>query len=684
MKNIKKTVAYFMVLSLLTTSFFLDDKVFVVSDVVVAAENSNNTENVTQKIDENVETTPEISGEEITTKNENLADEETTVEGESPSDGETTTENENSSDGETTTEDKSSSEGETTTESESSSEEETTTEYIIINEVYKVKDTTLVEYLGDKNDSTVTDIIIPAQVTAIADSVFATSPYIKKVSFEAGSSILTLGEYVFSDCAALETVELPEGIIDLGYRTFAKSMSIKELYIPTTVTTGRQILGKNSAVTYVRFKKGMVSIPKAILRYASSVQQVQMYSGITSIGEYAFEGCTSLTTINLPDSILSIRMAAFKNCSSISNLTLPSGLISIGEETFRGCTFLANLKIKNTVKSIGLNAFADNPSLILQLYANSYAKRYAIQYELNWEYAPSELVRQQKSQDITAIMEGLISQEDLNKYQLKCLKNYVPQGVAVIKNFVVVSMYHKNMSKKSILLVYKRSTGEYIKKVKLPSIDHVGAVTNVENRLVVSLNNISATDYLGVINYKALKKAKNGKVLNYNYKIKIPGYADFSSYDGKYFWAGRSANVSNASMYGYKVKIKKKKLTFTKKYSFVVPANTQGMIAIKGNGGNRQFILTQSYGRLPDSYIYTYNINVNKVTELGQPATTRLAPSMIQGIAKYKKYVYIGFESAAGKYCEDANNTSEIQMKSIVRIKYSDLASLYAETQQTK
>lgn len=645
MKSIKKTTAIIMITAVLGLNFINSEISFAKTYTVNAAVTTE--ESAEQE---------EVSSSEIETTTSKMEDESTT----SNIDEDTTTSKE-----------------ETTTKKE----EETTTpkDYIVIDDVYKVKKGVLVEYLGNKKSKKVTTLTIPTEIKEIEDNVFENAKYVETIKFESGSKLKTLGKYVFRKCYGLKKITLPEGIQDLGYRTFAQCTSLKSLTIPTTVIKGNQIFGTKATIVSVKFKKGIVTIPENILRYAYTLEEVKMYSGVKIIDKRAFYKCENLKTINLPNTIESIGTSAFEGCISIKKITLPDQLEKIGWYSFKGCTSLLSVKLKKTIVSIGDEAFANNPLLTIQVYANSYGKGYVLENKLAWEYAPSEIERQNKGIQIKNALLLQISKHDVNKYKLKELEDYVPQGICVIKNYVVVSMYHRYFYKKSLILIYNKKTGKFIKKAYLPSIDHIGAVTNVEGRLVISLNNISATDYVAIINYSQLKKIKNGKTINYKYTVKLPGYADFAAYDGKYFWAGRSANISYASMYGYKVKIKNKKLTFTKKYSYIVPANTQGLIVEKGKGGNRKFILSQSYGVIANSSIYTYEININKESTLGKPTNTKLIPSMVEGIVKHGRYMYMVFESAAKKYCGDENYTTEIQMKNVVRIKYKNFKYLYED-----
>lgn len=543
------------------------------------------------------------------------------------------------------------------TEEPTTEEPTTQPDYEIINGVYKVKEGVLIEYLGKKTDSSVTAIVIPKAVTKIDDKVFAGYKYIKKVAFTSGSKLTEIGQYAFNNCTAMTSIVLPTGLKKIGYRAFNNCTALKSITIPSTVTEADRILGKSKSVTKVTFAAGMKTIPQKILMNAYSVTTVSMKSGVTTIGKKAFYNCTALSTVSLPATVTTIKTSAFRNC-----------------------TKLKQLELGKIVKTIGTNAFSGDSSLTLLVYANSTAKAYARKNKIKWDYTASEKKRRATSQAIYTKYTSLISAKNKSKYQLKFLKNYVPQGVCVIGDYLVVSMYYKNLTKNSILVLYNKTTGAYVKKVVLPSKDHVSSVANVKGRLVIGLVNISTTDYVAVISKSKLKKIKSGKTIKYDYTTKITGHADFAAFDGTVFWAGHSADTSTAKMYGYTVKVKKKKLVFTPKYSYTVPANSQGLIVKKGKGSKRTFVFSQSYGRLNDSALVTYSVNIKKSNSLGTATSTKALPSMSEGMYMTSGgKVYIVFESAAGLYCSNPDNTSEIQIKNVGKIKYSKLSKLKAK-----
>ena len=545
----------------------------------------------------------------------------------------------------------------------------TTVDYEIINNVYKVRKGVLIEYLGDPKDTKTTKIKIPASITKIDAYVFDSYKYIESVSFEKKSKLTEIGDCAFVYCSGLTEITLPKGLKKIGYKAFARCSSLKKLTIPSTVTAGDTIFGTKGKMTTVVFAEGTTVIPDNILKAANSVTKVTLYSGVKTIGKKAFYKCSALKKISLPATVTTVKKSAFYSCTAMTKVTGSKYITTIGTEAFKKCTSLTSLELKEKMSSIGTNAFAGNSKLVLLVHANSYAKAYARKNKLKWDYTSSEKKRRAKNQEIYNNFVKLIKTADKNKFKLKYLADYVPQGSCVIGKYVVVSMYHKTLSKNSILLVYKKSTGAFVKKVILPSRDHVGAITNVKKRFVVSLNNTGAVDYVSVISYSRLKKIKSGKTIKYNYKLRLSGASDFAAFDGKYFWSGSSAIGKNGSMQGYKVKVKKKKLVFTRKYSYSVLPNIQGLVVQKVSSKKRKFIFSKSYGRLNNSSLITYSTTLKSGGSLGSAVSTKTLPSMLEGISMSGSYMYFVFESGSGLYCGNPDNTSEIQIKNICKIK---------------
>jgi hypothetical protein len=512
--------------------------------------------------------------------------------------------------------------------------------------------------------------------TTISDNFLKDAGTVTTVSVKSG--VEYIGKYAFSGCYSLKSISLPSGLTTIGYKAFDGCLTLETLTIPKTVTHANTIINDNTSVSSVVFASGIKKIPEKVLYNATTVTKVVMSDGVETIETRAFYNCSNLSKLSVSGTIKNIQSYAFYGCKKLEQFTTPKTIQKIGKYAFKKCSKLQELVLRKTITEIGSGAFSGDKKLVLKVYANTTGKAYARKNKLNWEFAASEVKRRAKNKEIYKKFMSQVSTADRKKFKLKSLTNYVPQGTAIIEKYLVVSMYQKGLHARSFLLVFDKKTGKLVKKVYLPSVDHVGSLVTVKNRLVVGLNNISTLDYLGIINYKTLKKAKNNKTIKYSYKRYLGAYADFAGFDGKIFWAGH-CTTNTSTMYGFKVKVKKKKLYFTKTYSYQVPQNIQGLIVQKGKGNSRTFIFSQSYGRLNNSYLLKYKVNIKKKSGLGIPVSESVIPSMAEGICMdSQKNIYVVFESAAGLYCGNPDFTSEIQIKRICKIKSSALNTLKA------
>ncbi|MCR5705003.1 MAG: leucine-rich repeat domain-containing protein [Eubacterium sp.] len=546
--------------------------------------------------------------------------------------------------------------------------------------------------------TSLSSITIPKNVT-YANAIFGKKTPLKKIKFASGATVIpakilsgtktlekvtlksglkTIEKYAFSGCTALKEITIPKGVKTINYKAFEKCSSLTTLTIPKTVTYANTILGNGTGVKTVIFTSGIKAIPDKILYDATTVTKVTVPDGVQYVGTKAFYKCTYLKTIKFTKSVKEIEPYAFFGCKRLKTFTMPKKISKIGKYTFKKCSRLEKLTLPKSLTFIGTGAFSSDKKLTLYVYANTAGKAYARKKKIPWKFTDSEIKRRAKNQEIYQQFTNQISKENQKKFRLKKLSGYVPQGTCVIGKYLVVSMYANGLRYRSALVLYRKSTGKFEKVVYLPSYDHVGSVSEVKGRLVVTLNNISTLDSVGVINYSALKKAKKNKVLKYNYTRYLGCYADFSAYDGSIFWAGHSSTASAPKMVGFKVKLKKKKLYFTRTYSYVIPQNVQGAV-IQKKGWKRTITFTKSYGRLNNSEVMQYQINLKKNKSLGKTRLHKLIPSMAEGICADKNNLYLVFESAANLYCGNPDFTSEIQVKNVCKIKKTALMQLSAK-----
>lgn len=164
-------------------------------------------------------------------------------------------------------------------------------------------------------------------------------------------NLTTLEGFTFTDCTSLTEVNLPS-VTTLNDGDFCECTALTTINMPLVKTVGNTT-GNYVGPFYKCTALTNVSLPKA-----------------KTIGKLAFEGCTALQQITLPVAT-TIYVKAFYGCSSLTNVSLPE-VTNVKDSAFEQCKALKTLSLPKTVE-IGANALGNTPrlqSLILTASGN--------------------------------------------------------------------------------------------------------------------------------------------------------------------------------------------------------------------------------------------------------------------------------------------------------------------------
>ena len=177
-------------------------------------------------------------------------------------------------------------------------------------------------------DRTVTSIKIPSNVESNGQTYTVTS----------------IGNYAFSMCSGLTSVDIPDGVTSIGNGAFEICHSLTSIDIPDSVTSiGNYAFSMCSGLTSVDIPDGVTSIGNGAFEICHSLTSITIPDSVTSIGNSAFDSCDSLTSVTIPDSVTSIGDSAFEFCYSLNSITIPDSVTSIGNGAFYRCTGLTSV-----------------------------------------------------------------------------------------------------------------------------------------------------------------------------------------------------------------------------------------------------------------------------------------------------------------------------------------------------
>lgn len=189
-------------------------------------------------------------------------------------------------------------------------------------------------------NTAITYVYIPSNVIEIKFGAFKGCKYLKKVIIDEGLQILGSEEdtgyhrkgSVFFECSNLESINLPESLIELGPSCFIECRKLKIIKIPSKV----------------KFSSDFIN--------CEALEKIQLPDNLEKLG--SFQGCINLKRINIPSTVKEISHGAFINCKSLKRLQIPEG-ITPSMPICRGCENLESVKIPSTIKFITELTFGD-------------------------------------------------------------------------------------------------------------------------------------------------------------------------------------------------------------------------------------------------------------------------------------------------------------------------------------
>lgn len=274
-----------------------------------------------------------------------------------------------------------------------------------------------------KDQQGITEVFLPYTLQKLGESAFEGCRNLTKVTFEdtalhpsafiatttrnnkgviqAGTS---LGKYVFRNCVALESVELPDFdsfqyisqymFYNTGLKsiTLPKSLQFIDNYAFQNCYDLAEVNlpadGQLEAIgtyTFVEACFETIKIPASVktignyaflsntnLKEVTFLKDSEGNTNLTELGSNLFgytsstlyTPCTALESIVIPKSVTKIGGSAFTGCASLKSVIFEEGcaITDIGANTFLG-TAITSITLPDSVKTIGANAFQDCTSL---------------------------------------------------------------------------------------------------------------------------------------------------------------------------------------------------------------------------------------------------------------------------------------------------------------------------------
>ncbi|MBO4840252.1 MAG: leucine-rich repeat protein [Bacteroidaceae bacterium] len=262
------------------------------------------------------------------------------------------------------------------------------------------KNVTNIGYRAFLNCSRLSSITIPKKLTNIGDEAFNFCGRLNSIVVEEGNSvydsrngcnalietatntlirgcknttipedIVCIGNYAFSTCRDLATVNIPIGVTTIGNSAFSSCYDLASIAISKNVTSvGSDAFSECDLASIVVEEGNPVYDSRngcnALIETSTNTlilgcKNTVIPESVTSIGDNAFWRCHDLASITIPENVTTIGYEAFSDCG-LNSITIPKSVTYIGPRAFFACP-ITSVDVSDSVMTIGYEAFLNTP-----------------------------------------------------------------------------------------------------------------------------------------------------------------------------------------------------------------------------------------------------------------------------------------------------------------------------------
>lgn len=253
----------------------------------------------------------------------------------------------------------------------------------------------------DTLDQKIKTLNIGNGITKIPNGAFYSNNNLKSISFSntlteignsnfTGNSIITtldfpeslkkIGNSDFSGLSNLQEVTFSEGLETISGGAFNNCPLVKNLVLPTTLTSMTNsfynsvletlVMGSESVV-FAQGGTGIAGMSAKNMTIRGGTIKINAFSGRDNIETVILDGsvkwnsggqfqrCTNLVSVSIGDGITSIPSNCFGSCSSLNNVILPDSITEIGQSSFSDCSSLTSITLSKNIKKIPNSCFSN-------------------------------------------------------------------------------------------------------------------------------------------------------------------------------------------------------------------------------------------------------------------------------------------------------------------------------------
>ena len=184
-------------------------------------------------------------------------------------------------------------------------------------------------------------VVLRKDTVGISERAFYDRDYLTSITIPQG--VMCIGEYTFSECAALESVlfDAESKLKEIVGWAFYNCRKLSDIALPNGLETiGSDAFRMCKSLTAITIPDSVTSLGNSAFYGCSGLKTAVIGNGVRTIGPLLFYNCAALTSVVVSNDVTSIGYSAFYGCSSLESFTIPASVISVGSGAFDGCNAL--------------------------------------------------------------------------------------------------------------------------------------------------------------------------------------------------------------------------------------------------------------------------------------------------------------------------------------------------------
>lgn len=217
-------------------------------------------------------------------------------------------------------------------------------------------------------------VVLPENLLELGQETFLNCYTLQTMTIP--NKVTVLQDKTFLNCTNLTNIKLSDILTSIGANCFENCQSLNNMVFPVSLTQ----IGSNAFSDCANEKvKYQIINKKKVYDYTyTGISNIALPDSVNQIGDSAFEGCFNLKQVKLPLNLTRLDNGLFEGCAiqnkgpdgkdipdsyqGLKTVTLPNNLVSIGNTVFKNCYVfdLANGNLCNAIDSTSLITIGKN------------------------------------------------------------------------------------------------------------------------------------------------------------------------------------------------------------------------------------------------------------------------------------------------------------------------------------